>query len=274
MVNFMLAIDEKDFIKLVNYIKKYYGIDLSKKKGLVEGRLSNMVYEKGFCNFSSYLEYVFSNPKGDEPKKIISKLTTNHTYFMREPSLFKHFKDEVLPYLDKSLKEQDLRIWSAGCSTGQEPYTLAMMLDEYFGYRKADWDAKILATDISVPVLEKAKNGIYTKEELKDIPKLWMLNYFDAIEKDKYQVNNHIRKEIIFRGFNLMEEVFPFKKKFHVIFCRNVMIYFDNETKKNLIDKFYQFMEPGGYLFVGLSESLNRNDTSYKYIMPSIYRKG
>ncbi|MDD4002324.1 MAG: hypothetical protein PHU35_05985, partial [Bacteroidales bacterium] len=110
--------------------------------------------------------------------------------------------------------------------------------------------------------------------EMKSLPENWRLSYFNKIDTNKYQVNDKLKKEIIFRRFNLMDKEFPFKKKFHVIFCRNVMIYFDNATKNDIINRFYDYTEPGGYLFIGHSEALNRSDTNYKYVMPAVYRKG
>lgn len=270
----MIYLKESEFRRLVGFIKDNYGINLEKKKTLIEGRLNNLLIEKGFKNFSEYIDYVFSDTTGKEIVLLINKLTTNHTYFMREQIHFDFFRDKLLPYLEATVKDKDLRIWSAGCSTGEEPYTLAMTLSEYFGDKKSLWNTKILATDISHRVLETAQNGVYSEESLASIPKEWRNKFFRKIENEKYLVSNEIRNEAIFRIFNLMEESFPFKKKFHVIFCRNVMIYFDSKTKMELINKFYEMTELGGYLFIGHSESIDRSETKYNNIMPSVYRKG
>ena len=268
----MLDIKENDFEKLTEYIKQNYGINLTKKRNLIEGRLSNLIIEKGFKSFKEYLDYVYSDKTGFEETVLINKLTTNHTFFMRESSHFEYYKDKVLPQIN--LKEKDLRIWSAGCSTGEEPYTLAMINNDFFGDKKNLYDTKILATDISVKALKTAENGIYSKEALNNLPPLWKLKYFykDALNSG-FDISDEIKNDVIFRVFNLMNETFPFKRKFHAIFCRNVMIYFDQETKNKLINKFYQFTEPGGYLFIGHSESINREMTNYKYIMPAVYQK-
>ena len=148
-----------------------------------------------------------------------------------------------------------------------------MILDEFFGKEKVLWDSKILATDISSKVLDEARKGVYSNEDLKDVPLHWRNNYYKKIDNDNSIVTEKIKSEVIFRKFNLMEEVFPFKRKFHVIYCRNVMIYFNTGTKRELINKFYDCMEYGGYLFIGHSESLAREDTKFKYILPAIYRK-
>ena len=191
---------------------------------------------------------------------------------MREEEHFRFFRDKILPELVIRVKSKDLRIWSAGCSSGEEPYTLAMIIDEFFGNEKFFWDTKILATDISSKVLDEAQKGVYRNEELAAIPKSWKLAYFSSYDDENSVISDKIKDEVIFRRFNLMEK-FPFKRKFHVIFCRNVMIYFDEETKKNLIDKFYNCLEDGVYLFIVLSETLNRDPNKFKAVMPSVYRK-
>lgn len=270
----MITLKESEFKKLTLYMKSNYGINLTEKKTLIEGRLSNLLIEKGFSNFSDYIEYAFSDLSGKEITTLINKLTTNHTFFMREVSHFDYFKNTVLPYLEQTSKDNDLRIWSAGCSSGEEPYTLSMIIADYFANDKIYWNTKILATDISVKVLQMAESGIYPDEAITNIPTYWKLNFFTKVDSKNYQISNEIRNEVIFRIFNLMDARFPFKKKFHVIFCRNVMIYFDQKTKIELINKFYDITEPGGYLFIGHSESIIKGDTKYNYVMPAVYRKG
>jgi chemotaxis protein methyltransferase CheR len=148
-----------------------------------------------------------------------------------------------------------------------------MIIDEYFGADKKNWDSKILATDISLRALDKAKKGVYANKDLAPLPSSWKLNYLNKISPENSEFKESLRSEVIFRRFNLMDQMFSFKKKFHVIFCRNVMIYFNNETKMELVNKFYDITEPGGYLFIGHAESLNREQTKYKFIMPAVYRK-
>lgn len=269
----MLAINENDFNKLCQHMKSNYGINLTQKRNLVEGRLSNIILEKGFINFTQYLEYVFSDRTGREKAILINKLTTNHTYFMREWSHFEYYRDHVLPSIANRAKDKDLRIWSAGCSSGEEPYTLAMINQDYFGDQGALWDTKVLATDISAKALNTAEKGIYNGEAMNKIPGVWKLSYFNKTNENDYSISDSIKKEVIFRTFNLMDDIFPFKRKFHVIFCRNVMIYFDNKTKRKLINKFYEHTEHGGYLFIGHSETIGRDDSEYRYIMPAVYKK-
>lgn len=274
-MNTMLTITDKEFHKLSDYIKANYGINLSeKKKALVVGRLQNILIEKAFRSFSQYIDYVMEDKSGEAVRTLISKITTNHTYFMREPEHFQYFKTNALPYWHNQLKNsKDLRVWSAGCSSGEEPYTLAMIIADYFGNDKVLWDTKILATDISTKVLNEAKTGVYTNESVESVPKLWRNMYFKRFDNENSVVVDSIKNEVVFRIFNLMNTTLPFKKKFHIIFCRNVMIYFDAATKRDLVNRFYEHTEQGGYLFIGHSESLNREETKYKYIMPALYRK-
>ncbi len=267
----MKRLSDDDFVKFSEFTRQRFGIDLSQKKSMVESRLQSYLRERGYESFSSYFNYLANDKTGLEATALANRLSTNYTFFMRETEHFDFFRDTILPNLASTVVSKDLRIWSAGCSSGEEAYTLAMILNDYFG--KAKWDKKILATDISLPVLEVALEAIYADEQIKKLPGIWKMNYFEPVPEGKRLIKS-IRDEVIFRRFNLMEKNFPFKQKFHVIFCRNVMIYFDNETKKELINRFYDCTAPGGYLIIGHSESINRQQTNYKYVMPAVYRKG
>jgi chemotaxis protein methyltransferase CheR len=270
----MMAITDKEFSQVVNLVKTKFGVNLSNKKALVIGRLQNYAEKSGFKSFSEYLEFVLSDKTGSALTTLINKLTTNHTYFMREPEHFEFFRKTVLPYLEEAeSSKKDLRIWSAGCSSGEEPYTIAMIIDEYFGTEKGLWDTIILATDISTRVLETACKGIYTNEGIEALPQKWKRDYFVKINEENSIIVDKLKKEVVFKKFNLMQELFPFKSKFNVIFCRNVMIYFDLKTRIDLVNKFYNLLKPGGYLFIGHSESLIREETKFKYILPAVYRK-
>jgi chemotaxis protein methyltransferase CheR len=270
----MVTITDKEFMQLAEYIKNKYGIHLKEeKKTLVTGRLHSVLLENNCRNFTEYFNFLQADKTGKAVTKLINKITTNHTFFMREVDHFNYFRDKILPCLEKTARDKDLRVWSAGCSSGEEPTTLAMIINDYFGKEKMWWDTKVLATDISDRVLGQAKVGQYSNEQLASLPTNWKTNYFRKINNEKSVLIDKIRNEIIYRKFNLMDDTFPFKKKFHVIFCRNVMIYFDNNTKTELVNKFYELTEPGGYLFIGHSESLNREQTSYRYVQPAVYRK-
>ena len=270
----MIIINDREFMQLSIFIKKNYGINLSKeKKSLVETRLNSELQRNEFQSFEEYIKYITSDKSGERLNELVNRITTNYTYFMREKEHFIYLKNIVLPYLEKTTSEKDLRIWSAGCSSGEEPYTLAMVIADFLKENSMFWDRKLLATDISSQVLKTANIGIYNKEQICNVPIEWRNRYFKDYDRDRSRVVDSIKNEVIFRRFNLMEEYYPFKRKFQVIFCRNVMIYFDNETKEEIVNKFYESTEFGGYLFVGHSESISNLRTRYKYISPAIYRK-
>lgn len=266
-------ITDSEFQRIVKYVKNHCGIDLSQKRVLVGGRLENYLVRNGYASYDEFMAKVERNPGGQEEGDLINVLTTNHTYFMRESAHFDYMRKVVLPWLkQKAGKDKDLRIWSAASSTGEEPYTLAMLLMDYFGIEHSSWDTRVLATDISTRVLEHASKGIYLKEEIAPLPPKWKQRFFKQIDEEEYKVKDVLKNEVIFRQFNLMNS-FPFKRRFHVVFLRNVMIYFEDDTKYRLVKKIYDYMEPGGYLFIGTTESLDRKKTQFQYIQPSIYRK-
>ena len=270
----MIAIQEQEFKEFANYIRSNYGIHFkAEKKTLIEGRLGNLITNMHMSSLEEYMHYVKADKSGKAASVMLDKITTNYTFFMRESEHFNYFTATVLPYLANKVQDRDLRIWSAACSTGEEPYTLAMLIDEYFGPGKGGWDTKILASDISQAVISTAKAGIYENEKIAELPPDWQKKYFKAYDSHQSVVIEKIKKEVIFRNINLMDTVLPFKRKMHVIFCRNVMIYFDGPTKEKLIQRLYDITEPGGFLFIGHSEGLNRESTPYRYIRPAIYRK-
>jgi len=270
----VIKITNQEFQQLSAYIKAHYGIYLKEeKKCILTGRLQQVLANQGFNNFTDYYNHLLADKSGKAVVTLVDQVTTNHTFFMREADHFYFFRDSVLPYLSQNVKNKDLRIWSAACSSGEEPYTLAMFVDEFLGKDKPLWDSKILATDISSKVLKIAKSGVYDSQRISPLPSLWKMNYFQKIDNSNHVITNKIKNEVIFRKFNLMEPVFPFKKQFHVIFCRNVMIYFDAETRNALVNKMFDSLENGGYLFVGHSESISKEIRGCKYIKPAVYRK-
>ncbi len=266
-------ITDSEFQRIVAYMKKNYGIDLSQKRVLVGGRLSNYLARNGFASYDEYMTKVEKEPNSPEATDIVNVLTTNHTYFMRESAHFEYLSKVVLPWAkQRAARDRDLRVWCGASSTGEEPYTLAMVIMDFFGLEHKNWDTRVLATDISTRVLEHAVRGIYLREEIDPLPQNWKRRYFKQIDSEEFKVKDELKQEVIFRQFNLMNP-FPFKRKFHVVFLRNVMIYFQDDTKYQLIKKVYDYMEPGGYLFIGTTESLDRHKMQFQYVQPSIYRK-
>lgn len=266
-------ITDNEFQRIVGYIKQHYGIDLSQKRVLVGGRLENYLVRNGFANYNELMTKVERNPKGSEATDLINILTTNHTYFMRETEHFEFLKNVALPWAkSKTMNTKDLRVWCGASSTGEEPYTLAMIINDFFGVNHSGWDTRLLATDISMRVLQHASKGVYLREDIEPLPVNWKRHYFKQISQDEFRVKDELKREVIFRQFNLMDPI-TFKKRFHIVFLRNVMIYFQDDTKYDLIQRIYDHMEPGGYLFIGLTERLERRTVKFNYVQPSIYRK-
>lgn len=266
-------ITEREFRRIVVYVKQTTGINLEGKQILVNGRMENYLLRNGYGSYDEYMAKVESDPTGKEARNLIDALTTNHTYFMREFEHLEYMRRVVLPELKvREAARKDLRIWSAASSTGEEPYTIAMVLKDFFGLEHSQWDTKVLATDISTKVLEHARSGRYLREQIEVLPESWRRRYFTRINELEYQVKQELKDEVIFRQFNLMNP-FPFQRPFHMVFLRNVMIYFDDETKRKLLNKIYDFLEPGGYLFVGTTEAIDRKGMDFQYVEPSIYRK-
>jgi chemotaxis protein methyltransferase CheR len=268
-------ITNEEFERIRSFIKQKLGINLSnEKKSLIHSRLGAIIQEKGFDNFSQYFDYLLQDKADNAIIQFVDKITTNHTYFMRETDHFDYFRDTVLPYIyENHSQNNDLRLWCAGCSSGEESYTLEMIIQDFFQDKPAKWDTQILATDISSTILNKAIQGVYPSESLRNLPKRWINNYFRTFDTEHSIIRDEIKKLVIYRKYNLMEERFPFQKLFQTIFCRNVMIYFDSATRDRLVNKFYDATVAGGFLFIGHSESLNHMTTKYKYIKPAVYRK-
>ena len=270
----MKDITDQEFNTLREYIKNTFGISLSsEKKSLVYSRLKTVLQELHIDNFTDYYKYLINDKTGQAAITFIDKVTTNHTYFMRETDHFDYFRDKVLPYIEETAPNNDLRLWCAGCSSGEESYTIKFIVEDYFRNKKPQWNTEILATDISTQVLDKAIHGVYPTDSVNTLPEVWRKKYFEKFDEGHSIVKKDIKSGITYRKFNLMNERFPFKKPFQVIFCRNVMIYFDTQTRDTLVEKFYNLTEPGGYLFIGHSESLNHTGTKYKYVVPALYRK-
>jgi chemotaxis protein methyltransferase CheR len=270
-----MTIDDDEFQLLRDLVYQRFGISLTEqKKSLVVGRLQKDLQNKGFKSFGDYYTHLIKNPSPDAFSNLIDRISTNYSFFFRENAHFDFFSQTLLPELVARLRKQgsnDLRIWCAGCSTCEEPYTLVMLMLEFFGMDYTSWDAGILATDISERVLTVGRKGIYPAERVSHAPKNLQGRYFKN-HGAEMAVVEPVKKEVVIRRFNLMNP-FPFKRPFQIIFCRNVMIYFDKVTRDSLIRRFYAVLEPGGYLFVGHSETVSRDDGLFAYVQPALYRK-
>ncbi len=265
-----LTISDIDFKRLVEFVKGKYGVDLRQKRQLITSRLGSTVKNKGFKSFKEYVDFMLTKSNDDDINQLMGKLTTNYTYFMRETESFDFFHGTILPEIvRRHQRDKSLAIWSAGCSSGEEPYNVSMYIMEYLGQQASAWDTRLLASDLSMDALAKAKRGVY---ELPDnFPAKWKREFFVPEKNGHFAVAPKIKNNVIFRQFNLMEPI-KFKRKFDVIFCRNVMIYFDQPTKKALVERFYDATVPGGYLIISLSENLTP-DAPYKRVATSIFQK-
>lgn len=271
MGDYIIRLTDKEFNEIVTYIKNNYGINLIKKRQLIEARMYSVLQERKLSSFTEYFNLIKRNDT-NEITAMLNKLTTNHTYFMREPAHFEFLKNVILPNQEKTNRFKTFHIWSAGCSSGEEAYTTIMYMLDYFGLKKNEWSFTILATDISLKAMGAAKDSLYSAEALKDVPPSWIRRYFKK-QGDCYELTEEVKSRVVFKRLNLMEP-FLFSQPFDLIFCRNVMIYFDQPEKTELINKFYNVLKPGGYLFIGHSESIQRDTSKFTYIQPAIYQKG
>lgn len=268
-----VSITQEEFNRITFFMKSNYGVDLAKKQVLIEGRLSNKLRAKGYETYGEFMDKVEADPSGEEATFLVNVLTTNHTYFMREPIHFEFLRDRALPEFKTGLAStKDMRIWSAAASSGEEAYTIVMTIKDFFGLEADHWDTKVLATDVSTKVLDEAKEGIYKAEALSDIPTRWIRQHFRKVDEEHYQIREDIRNEVVFHTFNLMDP-FAWKRKFHIIFLRNVMIYFDEPTKRRLIEKMIRYLELGGYLIIGTTETLDELPEGLEHVRPSIYKR-
>lgn len=265
-----MTISDADFNRMATFIKHNYGIDLSQKRQLITGRLSPALRKMGYANFSDFVTHLMNKKDPDEVTLVLNKLTTNYTFFMREKEHLDYFKQHIIPDLvRRHNRDKILSIWSAGCSSGEEPYNISMFLFDYLGSQANQWDTRILATDISADALAAAKRGTY---ELPDtIPQDWKRKYFKENPNGSFTVAPNIRNNVIFQPFNLMDPI-RFRRKFDLIFCRNVMIYFDQATKDALVQRFYDATVPGGYLLISYSENLGQN-TPYRRLATATFQK-
>jgi chemotaxis protein methyltransferase CheR len=257
-----LVLTDRDFRKIKDLVYRHCGINLTDgKKQLVRSRLAKRLRVGGFKTIPEYMSHVLNDKTGGEFSILIDSLSTNVTSYFREPKHFEYLCQEFLPWLLERKRKQNnfkIRCWSAACSSGEEPYSLAItLLDETSG--KGRWDVKILATDISTTILERAKKGVYSEERVKPVSTMQRNRYLSTqrIQGEKvFEVSKSLRDVIIFKYLNL-----------------NVMIYFDKQTQEMLVNRFWDQLDAGGVLFTGHSESLTGIQHKFEYVQPTIYRK-
>lgn len=270
-----MSLQEHHFNELRRLVYDHTGISLSEsKKELVRRRFSPRLRELGLADFGEYCKLI-SSGANEELTHFVNAITTNLTSFFREPHHFDYLEDQLLPALiERKGTDRKLRIWSAGCSTGEEAYSIAISLQRAIPHIQL-WDIKILATDIDTNILAHAKQGIYGAERIESLPRERFKGWFSIGRGDNassVKVNSKLQEMIRFKRLNLMS-AWPLKKQFDIIFCRNVMIYFDDQTQKRLIERFCELQAEGSHLFLGHSESLYRVTNRYDLIGHTIYRR-
>lgn len=266
---------DRYFSRISELVYENCGINLHEgKKELVRARLGKRLRQMGCKDYGAYFRLLAEDASGVELVNMLDAVSTNQTEFFREEKHFEFLKKKVFPsYLTQ--RAPQLRFWSAGCSSGEEAYSLAIWFSKYFG-KIPNVDIKILATDISSKALTQAVRGVYPEKQLFKIPKHLLRKYFQrgfGRQEGYFRVKQSLKGMVEFRRHNLMDPFDELKKTFHVILCRNVMIYFKKKTQKSLIDKFRRCLCDGGYLLIGHAESLIGVVHHFKYIQPSVYQK-
>ncbi|MCK9454690.1 MAG: protein-glutamate O-methyltransferase CheR [Sulfurimonas sp.] len=272
---FDIELKPEEFKLFRNYIYEKVGISLSEQKTtLVKGRLNKRLNQLNIASFKEYYNYLINDASGEELTFFVSAISTNVTSFFRESAQWS-WLEGYLPQMVASKREKKLRIWSAGCSSGEEPYTILMFLQNHLPDFES-WDIKILATDISSKVLYKAILGHYEAKQVEQLPKSIVMKSFEKVHEQnvlKYKIKPFLREKVMFRLYNLITDTFFIKNEFDMIFCRNVMIYFDETNRNNLVERFTTLLPKGRPLFLGSSESLTTHKNSLKLLGSSIYLK-
>lgn len=258
----------KEFTQIRDFAHATFGLDLGAgKERLVSARLGRHLLAGGFTSFQSYFEHVRQDRSGESLHILIDALTTNHTSFLREAEHFRFLASELVPQLSR---RREISIWSAASSTGEEVYTILFTLLEALSSSLSP-GIRITGTDISTRAIRAAREASYGQDRLKALNPMWKHRYFERAE-DGWRVAAQYRAMTTFRRLNLMDS-FPSSFVFPVIFCRNVMIYFDKRTQADLVRRLTTALETGGYLFVGHAESLTGIDHELQYVRPAVYRK-
>lgn len=264
----MIRLKDDEFIQLCDFMKTKYGINLSKKRILIEYRLMNTLNNEHISSYSQYLRLLKKDTGGKLEEELVNRLTTNYTFFMREPSHFQFIEEHILPEADM---HAPYHIWIAGCSSGQECYTLIMRLEDQRKRGVKLPEITITATDISIKALQEAQQGEYPVEALGVLPRHWKHAYCQVHEERKtFTIRPFVKKQVKFVHHNLME---PYHRNyFQLILCRNVLIYFDEVSRLRIYENFASSLKNRGYLILGHAEMIPQGHPSYEYLKSSVYR--
>jgi len=269
----VLELSQDAFSRLSRLVYDRFRILLTeRKRSLVVSRLSRFVQTQGFERFEDYLDSVEDDRSGRAVSELVNRLSTNFTFFNREPAHFEFFQRTFLPERDRAARgDKRLHIWVPGCSSGEEPWMLAICLSEHYGPTVAQ-KAAILATDISARALSTALEGLYSGENTSRLPASLRHKYFDEVGPDSWRVKDGLRNLVLFRRLNLNRPSYPFRRPMDAIFCRNVMIYFDQQTREALSRRFHLNLLADGCLFIGHSETIESTEL-FSRVLPAIYRR-
>jgi len=263
---------ERDFAAIAKMVRADAGIVLGQqKRNLVYGRLSKRLRAIGLDDFGDYCDLVQSSAGLQERRHMVNAITTNLTEFFREAHHFEHLAKNLLPTTLSRAEKKRLRLWSAGCSSGEEPYSMAMTVRDLIGAAPG-WDVKILATDIDTEMITRAKAGRYAPEKISAVPLEKRQRYTHTAEDGRVEMNDDIKSMIVFNPLNLFD-YWPVRGPFQAIFCRNVVIYFSHADQRVLFDRFANVLAPGGWLFIGHSETLHSVSDRFRHIGKTIYQK-
>ena len=272
-------LSREDYELIRRLVYAHSGINLGDQKmQLVQARLGKKVREGEFGSFREYYRHVEKDPTGEELCKLLDAISTNTTHLFREIRHFTLLKQFITGFVDdrsRQAKHKTFRIWSAACSSGEEPHSIGMVAHDVLRSHPAV-ELKILATDLSTRMLSKAQLGLYDSHRVGTVPPDLRHRYLQKVMDNGQQclqIIPELRRLITFSRFNLMSPTFPFKYGFDIVFCRNVMIYFDRQTQATLVNKIARHIQPGGYLMIGHSESLNAIQHPFQYVEPTVYRK-
>jgi chemotaxis protein methyltransferase CheR len=271
-------LSKRNFDALSKFIYSYSGIKMPLSKvTMLEGRLRRRLRVTGISSFDAYCDYLFKQGGIEgEAVYLIDVVTTNKTDFFREPKHFEYMCDTALPDIVGSFTERRLRVWSSACSTGAEPYTLAMVLSDFMQFQAPDKDYFVLATDLSTDVLEKAQKGIYSSDMMAPVPPEMMRRYVMRPangQRHDMRVHPKLRQKVGFARLNLMDASYPIGDPMHIIFCRNVLIYFDKPTQQKVLSRLCDCLHPGGYMFIGHSETVTGFNLPIRQVANTVFKR-
>ncbi|MBF0207295.1 MAG: protein-glutamate O-methyltransferase CheR [Oligoflexia bacterium] len=268
------------YAKVGDLIYNYLGIALAKEEDIIDAmeKINPLLHLYKCRNIEDLFLLTLSDESNEILGEVANRLTTNYSYFYRERIHLDYLSQKLLPALItdfRNKRKYKLNIWSAACSTGEEAYTLSLIVREVLGIYFNNWTIKILATDISTRVLEEGKKGIYSQDKLKELPVEWVDKYFDILNGGYVKIKNDFLRDVEFKVFNLRRGAYhAFDEKFQIVFCRNVFIYFDEEVIDEIVEQLSTCIEVGGHLFTGVSETLGRRHQGrFLFLAPGVYQK-